>query len=103
MTAIFPLMAAVWAGLLPGVTIQDSTGTVLMWNICWIDDVEHDRRVFTATKQHHEGAALGLWKPRYPDRESNSTVDFTGKGKIYPWVLRYDPSIISVDTGITIP
>lgn len=98
MTAIFPLMAVAWAGLLPGPIITDSDGdSALPFIICWIDDIVHNRLVRVDTTQHHEGADLGLWQTRYPDTKSYSIVSFQGEGDIHPPVLRHDASIIETD------
>jgi len=71
-----------------------------MYIYCWIDDINHDRKVEAKTIQHHEGADLGLWQTTYPDTFSSSRVDFNGTGpygSIHPPKLRHDASIEAVD------
>lgn len=101
MATVLGLMAAAWAGLLPGPIITDDDGyTALPFIICWIDDIEHNRLVRVDTTQHHEGTDLGLWKTKYPDTDSYSVVNFTGQGKIHASSeddLRHDASITKTD------
>lgn len=98
MTPIFYLMAAAWAGLLPGPVVRSNTDwDAFPWIICWIDDIIHDREVRVDIVQQHEGADLGLWQTRYPDIQSYSLVSFEGDGEIHPPELRHDASIIETD------
>lgn len=98
-------LAVAWAGVSPtGEIIEDDSLGVLdavlaMYIYCWIDDIDHDRKVEVKTTQHHEGADLGLWQTTYPDTFSSSRVDFNGNGNgsIHPPKLRHDASIEAVD------
>jgi hypothetical protein len=100
MGAIFPLMAAAWAGLLPGPTVLFATpcgGDSSILIIAWIDEIIHNRRVRTDTWQSHQGAELGLWETKYPETHSFSIVNFEGNGKIYKPKPRFDASIEATD------
>lgn len=98
-------LTAAWAGLMPGTVISDDGSLLnsLMWNYCWIDDIDHNRLVQVETTQHHEGTDLGLWQTQYPDTKSSSEVNFQGSvgggegGSIYPPRLRHDASITRID------
>lgn len=70
----------------------------MIFTICWIDDVVHNRLVKVTGTQHHEGADLGLWQTEYPDTTSFSIVNFRGFGSIFPPVPRHDASIVSTDS-----
>ena len=113
MTAIFPLMAFAWAGLLSGPIITDSDGfraflpfIIPPYIICWIDDImdpnnpdePHNRLVRVETWQAHQGEDYGMWRTKYPAEwnpivhpeplpneciESYSIVNFTGRGRIH--------------------
>ncbi len=93
------LLAAAWAGLAPGTVIKDDSSILnaLMWNYCWIDDIDHDRLVQVRTMQHHEGTDLGLWQTQYPDTTSYSIANFRGRGQIHPPKLRHGCDIIETD------
>lgn len=99
MTAMYPLLILAWAGLLPGPTITDDGSflTSFIWIICWIDDIEHNRKVRADIDQSHQGANLGLWSTNYPATHDCSCADFRGMGSINEPVLRHDPSIIETD------
>ena len=98
MVALYPVMAVAWAGLLPGPTITDSGGRAgLMYTICWVDDIVHNRKVKADSWQNHEGADLGLWQTEYPQVHSFSIVDFTGLGSIHPAEPRFDASVVATD------
>jgi len=98
MKPIYYITAIAWAGLLPGFTFRDSGSlAAMMFTICWIDDIVHNRKVRVDSWQHHEGASLGLWDTRYPEIHSFSIIDFTGRGKIHPPKLRHDASIVVTD------
>jgi hypothetical protein len=95
---IIATLLVAWAGLLPGPTISSTGGGAdMLLSICWIEDIEHNRKVRVDTWQKHEGANLGLWGTNYPETYSYSVVDFRGNGKIYPPVLRHDSSIVQTD------
>jgi uncharacterized protein (UPF0333 family) len=83
-----------WAGMMPGPVV---TNPSFMDTICWVEDIDHNRRVRVDTWQSHQGADLGFWETKYPDTHSYSIVDFRGNGEIYPPVLRHDASIIATD------
>lgn len=88
------------AGLLPGpsiVAFGDAMG--IMFIICWIDDIIHDRLVRASTTQTHGAGNLTLWNTQYPVIESYSIVNFNdeNKGSIHPPVPRHDSSITWTD------
>jgi hypothetical protein len=93
------MIAAAWAGLLPGYVVDSySCGDAWTWIICWIDEVVHDRLVTVSCSQSHGGHDYsGLWQTTYPDTYSAATVNFQGNGDIYEPVLRHDASIVSVE------
>lgn len=103
MTTNFFLLGGAWAGLLPSPLPVDNSlvKTAVLFTICWINDIEHNRRVTVETTQHHEGIDLGLWQMRYPDAAGNtnssSVVNFNGTGSIYPPILRHDADIVETD------
>jgi hypothetical protein len=100
MPAIFPLMAAAWAGLLPGLTVLFASpcgGDSSILIIAWIDEIVHNRRVRTDTWQKHQGAELGLWETKYPETYSFSIVNFEGNGKIHRPEPKFDASIEATD------
>ncbi len=93
-----PLVLA-WAGLAPGLEFTDSSGWGAAWAIlCWVEDIDHDRKVQLTTWQAHEGAEYGLWGTEYAEEgwdgdsepstkervESYSLSDFEGQGSIHP-------------------
>ena len=83
-----------WAGMMPGPVV---TNPSFMDTICWVEDIDHNRRVRVDTWQSHQGADLGFWETKYPETHSYSIVDFKGNGEIHPPVLRHDASIIATD------
>jgi hypothetical protein len=119
MIPLYPELATAWGGLAPapwGIEVKSKEGEIPLEIIpfipCWIDELKHDRLVRLETIQRHEGRVFGaLWEARYPGADSNypepekrennlksySLVNFSGKGKIHPPVLRFDPSIIETD------
>ena len=113
MWPIYGLIAAAWAGLLPGMTITDSSGGPgigFLYIICWIQDIVHNRKVNMETFQSNADNAgtslstLSNTTYNYQDYKglkgiaSKSIVDFRGKGSIYPPKPRHDASIIVTDT-----
>jgi hypothetical protein len=99
LVAIIVLLLSTQVGLLPGGTVtSNSESDALPYIICWIEDVDHDRKFRVDTDQHHEGADLGLWETKYPDTHSYSIVDFTGDGQIHEPLLKHDASIVETDT-----
>lgn len=94
---VFTIIIPAWLGLLPGPVISTKDEDPFLKTICWIEDIEHDRRVRVDTWQYHQGAELGLWQTQYPETYSFSIVDFTGNGSIHPPKLRHDASIIATD------
>lgn len=94
--ALFSLAAL--AGLAPSPLPFDANlFSMILFPICWVEDIKHDRRFTVRTKQDHGPYDYGLWKMEYPTRESFSIVSFEGKGKIYEPVPSFDPSIIETD------
>ncbi len=51
--------------------------------ICFIEEVEHDRKATVSSTQAHEGQNLTLWQTEYPDITSRAVTDFRGGGNIY--------------------
>ncbi|MDP2941651.1 MAG: Tad domain-containing protein [Candidatus Omnitrophota bacterium] len=89
-----------WAGLAPGPVISSAAADSFMFTICWIEDINHDRKVKVYALHQHQGAELAnplLWRTEYPDSFSFSIVDFSGKGEIHDPVYRHDASIIATD------
>jgi len=96
--ALYAMIAAAWAGLLPGYVVDSySCEDAWTWIICWIDEVVHDRLVTVSCSQGHGGGDYGFWQTSYPSTYSAATVNFQGNGDIYEPVLRHDASIISVE------
>jgi hypothetical protein len=95
--AVWQTLLIAWAGLLPGPVVRDSSGNMLWATICWIEDIDHNRKVRVDTWQSHQGANLGLWQTTYPETHSYSIVDFSGRGSIHPPKLRHDSSIVATD------
>jgi len=91
-------------GIIPlrGVPVRDSSmsAPAVLFILCWIDDIIHDRRLRVESTLSQEGADLGLIKTEYPLVKSYSVVDFQGSGKILPKSspdLSFDASIIETD------
>jgi hypothetical protein len=74
-----------------------STVTNILFPICWVVDINHDRRLNVTTWQEHGEQDYGLWKATYPHVESKSVVTFQGAGKIYQPKPRFDTDIIETD------
>lgn len=51
--------------------------------ICWIEEVEHNRKVSVSAVQSHQGRDLTLWQTDYPTVTSRAVSDFRGGGSIY--------------------
>ncbi|RJP27425.1 MAG: hypothetical protein C4533_08190 [Candidatus Omnitrophota bacterium] len=102
--ATFPLLVAAETGLTTGSTVMSPASGQI---IAWIDDIVHNRMLYMASLQHHEGAELGIWRTRYPNMFSYSMVNFNGNGEIYYPNPNFDASIILVDPlpagGISVP
>lgn len=101
---IYPIVLLAWAGMLPGWIVPDDGSILpnpLVFSICWIEDVEHDRLVMAEADQYHSGANVGIWNIQYPDTHSFCEVNFRGNGKIFDggnWdILHHDASIQRTD------
>lgn len=108
------VVAVFLGGILPGWVFRDSLGTNLLFPICWIDDIVHDRRFSVDTWQAHQGKDYGLWESKYPAKwdpnatstptqaeriESYGIVNFEGYGKIYPPEPNFDADLIKTDAS----
>jgi len=92
-------MAAALAGLIPAWTLDASAVTNILFPICWVVDINHDRRLSVSTWQEHGKQDYGVWEATYPHVESRSKVNFNagGGGKIYSPSPKFDTDIIETD------
>ena len=92
-------MAAALAGLIPAWTFDASAATNILFPICWVVDINHDRRLSVSTWQEHGEQDYGLWKATYPHIESRSKINFNagGGGSIYSPSPKFDTDIIETD------
>lgn len=92
------LLLATLAGLVPAWELDASAATMILFPICWISDINHDRLLDLTTWQEHEGEDYGsLGKTDYPHIESYSQVNFEDEGEIYYPNPYFDTSIIKTD------
>jgi hypothetical protein len=98
-TEIAIAMGLALAGLIPAWTMDASTVTNILFPICWVVDINHDRRLSVTTWQEHGKQDYGLWQATYPHIESRSKVNFNagGGGKIYSPSPKFDTDIIETD------
>jgi len=89
---------AVLAGLVPAWNFDASGFAMVMFPICWVRDIGHNRLLAVTTWQEHEGQDYGLMgQTEYPHIESYSQVDFRGDGDIDPPRPYFDATIIETD------
>lgn len=95
-TFISGVMLTVLAGLVPAWEFDDSTAANILFPICWVTDINHDRRLSVITWQEHGSKDYSLWNAVYPRVQSSSTVNFNanGSGRIYRPNPRFDTDII---------
>jgi hypothetical protein len=91
------------AGLVDAWDINDKgaeANPISLWTICWIQDINHDRRVQVWQDQTHDKGDLGLLKTQYPKTsswsESNIEI-YTTDASIFPYGPHFDPSLEAVD------
>lgn len=108
--AMLPTLVAAYTGILPTRTAMSPASTDI---IAWIDDIIHDRRVYMATLQQHQGNLLqeqdNEWRTTYFPTLSYCVTDFSGSsgifgggGDIHPPKPNFDASIIMTDSLETI-
>jgi len=91
---------AVLAGLIPAWHFDASGLAMVLFPICWVRDVNHNRLLAVTTRQEHEGQDYGLMgQTTYPHIESYSLVDFRGNGEIYHPNPYFDATIIETDAS----
>ena len=89
---------AVLTGLIPAWDFDASGFVMVMFPICWVTEINHNRLLGVITWQEHEGQDYGVMgQTTYPRIESSSQVDFRGNGKIYPPDPHFDVTIIKTD------
>jgi len=88
------------AGLIPAWDFDASGFVMVMFPICWVTDINHNRLVGLTTWQEHEGEDFGsMGETKYPHIESYSLVNFEGNGEIYDPDPYFDATIIQTDAG----
>ena len=91
---------AVLAGLIPAWEFDASGLAMVMFPICWVTDINHDRLLAVTTRQEHEGQDYGVMgRTTYPRIESYSQVDFRDNGEIYSPNPYFDATIIKTDAS----
>jgi len=91
---------AVLAGLIPAWDFDASGLAMVMFPICWVTEIDHNRLLAVTTRQEHEGEDYGVMgQTAYPRIESYSQVDFRGNGKIYRPDPYFDATIIKTDAS----
>lgn len=95
-------LSALLAGLLPGLNFDASGFVEVMFPICWVTDINHNRLVGVPTWQEHEGEDYGsMGETEYPHIESFSVVNFRDDGEIYYPYPYFDAAIIKTDASGT--
>ena len=99
MVAVSTIFAlAVLAGLFPAWNFDASGFAMVMFPICWVTNINHNRLLAVTTWQEHEGQDYGVMgQTTYPHIESYSQTDFRGNGKIYSPDPHFDVTIIKTD------
>jgi uncharacterized protein YpmB len=90
-------MTLALAGLIPAWEFDSSGVTNVLFPICWVVDINHDKRLTVTTSQEHAGYDYGLWQATYPRVESKSVVSFQGNGSIYQPNPHFDADIVETD------
>ena len=99
-TAITLDTLAVLAGLIPAWDFDASGLAMVMFPICWVTEIDHNRLLAVTTRQEHEGEDYGVMgQTTYPRIESYSQVNFRGNGKIYRPDPYFDATIIKTDAS----
>ena len=99
-TAITLDTLAVLAGLIPAWDFDASGLAMVMFLICWVTEIDHNRLLAVTTRQEHEGEDYGVMgQTTYPRIESYSQVNFRGNGKIYRPDPYFDATIIKTDAS----
>jgi len=94
------LTLGVLAGLIPAWNFDASGLAMVLFPICWVMDIGHNRLLAVTTWQEHEGQDYGLMgQTEYPHIESYSLVDFRGNGEIYNPAPYFDATIIKTDAS----